>query len=47
MIYDSGFFDAAGEGADGLTRVFEWMAGKDTGDSKLDSLNLYRYSPAL
>jgi hypothetical protein len=47
MIYASGFFDLAGEGAAGLTRVFAWLARKDKGDAKLDSLNLYGYSPAL
>jgi hypothetical protein len=47
MICTSGFFDLAGEGAAGLTRVFEWQFGNDRGDAKLDSLNLYGYSPAL
>ena len=45
--YNSGLFDPAGEGAAGLTRVFEWLFGKDKGDAKLDSLNFYGYSPAL
>ena len=39
-------FDAVGEGAAGHTLVFECLAAKDKGDTKLDSLNLYRYSPA-
>ena len=30
-----------------LTRVFDWLTGKGKEDAKLDSLNLYGYSPAL
>ena len=40
-------FDAIGEGAAGHTLVFECLAAKDTRVTKLDSLNLYGYSPAL